>query len=336
MVDVVANHVGQSSISTLKPAPLNQASSYHTPCTIDYNSQSSIEYCRIASDLPDVNTTNPQIRSVYNTFIKNLVSNYSFDGIRIDTVKHVEKDFWSPFVQASGVYAIGEVFSGDPSYVSSYSSVMPGLLNYPLYFPLTRAYQQTGSFQDLVNMIDTISKSFPDPTLLGTFIDNHDNPRFLNVKNDKSLLKNALAFTILGRGIPIVYYGTEQGYSGGQDPANREDLWRSGFNTGSDMYQAISKLSAARKNAGGLGGNDHVHLFVEDKGYAWSRNGGNLIVFTTNTGQGTGGSYCIYSRQAAGTRYNNVFGSGSYTVGNTNGLLCINVSNGEPLVLVKA
>lgn len=27
------------------------------------------------------------------------------------------------------------------------------------------------------------------------------------------------------QGIPIVYYGTEQGYSGGNDPANRESLW---------------------------------------------------------------------------------------------------------------
>jgi alpha-amylase len=30
---------------------------------------------------------------------------------------------------------------------------------------------------------------------------------------------------LFGKGIPIVYYGTEQGYAGGYDPDNRETLW---------------------------------------------------------------------------------------------------------------
>ena len=183
-------------------------------------------------------------------------------------------------------------------------------------------------------MHNTVSSKFPDPSALGTFIDNHDNPRWLNQKGDTALLKNALAYVILARGIPIIYYGTEQSYAGGADPANREDLWRSGFNTNADLYQAINRLSAARKAAGGLAADDHDHLYVADTAYAWSRAGGDLVVLTTNSGSSFSGQHC-FNTQVPNGRWNNTFGSGSYTADGS-GNVCVNVSGGQPVVLVKA
>ncbi|KAF2023956.1 glycoside hydrolase [Setomelanomma holmii] len=333
MVDVVANHMGFANIADNRPVPLNQASSYHTDCDIDYNNQTSVEVCRIAN-LPDIDQTASNVTAVLNTWISWLVKEYSFDGVRIDTVKHVSKDFWPGFSSAAGVYTIGEVFDGDPAYLAPYAKLMGGLLNYAIYYPMNRFYQQTGSSQDLVDMIDTISSSFPDPTALGTFLDNHDNPRWLNAKNDQTLLKNALAFVILSRGIPIVYYGTEQGYSGGADPANREDLWRSSFSTSTDLYQAIKKLTAARVSAGGLAGNDHTHVYVASNAYAWSRAGGNLVILTTNAGSSSNAQHCFNTQKANG-RWTDVF-SGSSTVitSDGNGQVCVTVSSGNPIVLV--
>jgi alpha-amylase len=106
MVDVVANHMGKAAISDNRPEPLNQQSSYHSKCDINYDDQSSVEGCSIAG-LPDVNTQSPAIRTLYQKWIKYLVNEYSFDGVRIDTVKHVEKDFWPGFSAAAGVYTIG-------------------------------------------------------------------------------------------------------------------------------------------------------------------------------------------------------------------------------------
>ncbi len=40
-------------------------------------------------------------------------------------------------------------------------------------------------------------------------------------------LKNAYVFMFTEQGIPCVYYGDEQGFQGGNDPTNREDLWPS-------------------------------------------------------------------------------------------------------------
>ena len=36
------------------------------------------------------------------------------------------------------------------------------------------------------------------------------------------LVKNAMTWPFIQDGIPILYYGQEQGYTGGADPANRE------------------------------------------------------------------------------------------------------------------
>ncbi|KAI1743894.1 glycoside hydrolase superfamily [Xylaria scruposa] len=333
MVDVVANHMGFANIADNGPEPMNQESSYHSDCDIDYSNQTSVETCRI-SGLPDVNTESSDIQTLYQDWIKYMISEYSFDGVRIDTVKHVDKGFWPGFASASGVYTIGEVFDGDVNYVAGYADLMSGLLNYPIYYPMNAFYQQTGSSQAMVDMHNQISSSFPDPTALGTFLDNHDNPRWLSAKNDVSLLKNALAYVILSRGIPIVYYGTEQAYAGGADPANREDLWRSGFNTDSDLYQAISRLSSARKSAGGLAADDQTHLYVADTAYAWSRAGGNLVVLTTNSGSGSSGDHC-FNAQVSNKQWNNTFGIGSYT-SDGDGNVCVSVTNGEPVVLLAA
>ncbi|KAI1097182.1 glycoside hydrolase family 13 protein [Jackrogersella minutella] len=333
MVDVVANHVGPIALSDHQPTPLDQDSSYHSECTIDYSNQTSVENCWIAN-LPDLDTQSSDIRSLYQTWIAWLVSEYDFDGVRIDTVKHVEPDYWPDFSAAAGVYTIGEVFDGDPNYVAPYASLMSGLLNYPMYYPMNAFYQQTGSSQSLVDMYNQISSLFPDPTALGSFADNHDNPRWLNTKNDLSLFKNALAYVILGRGIPIVYYGTEQAYSGGADPANREDLWRSSFSTSSEMYQAIAKLSAAKKSAGGLAADDQTHLYVDNTAYAFSREEGKLVVLTTNSGLGSTGNYC-FNTQVANGSWNNTFGTGTFT-SDSSGNVCISVSNGEPVVLLAS
>lgn len=330
MVDIVANHMGPGDITTFNP--FNTSSYYHNDCSINnWNNQTEVEQCEIAG-LPDLKTEDSTVRSIFYGWIKNLVSEYSIDGLRLDTVKHVEKDFWSGFTNAAGVYSIGEVFSGDPAYVGPYQNYMPAVLNYPMYYPINDCYARKSGLQNLVNQHDKVSSAFTRPELLGTFIDNHDNPRFLNTNDDWTALKNALAYTMLARGIPILYGGTEQTYNGGNDPANREDLWRSGYNTTGDLYTFIQKLMAVKKAFGGLGGNDHVHLYTTDNCYAFSRAGGDVVVVTTNGGSGTSGNYCFNTPKPQGTVYTSGLGSVSYTAG-ANGQICVSISDGQPEVL---
>lgn len=199
--------------------------------------------------LPDVDTENPSVIKTYNDWIESLVSTFGVDGLRIDTVKHVQKSFWSGFKSAAGVFSIGEVFDGDASYTCAYQEQLDGLLNYPLYYPMIRAFQNSrGSMSSLSTAISTVQKSCRDPTLLGTFSENHDNARFLSLTNDLHLNMNVIAFTILAGGIPIIYQGQEQGFAGGNDPSNREALWTSAFSTKSALYTLIASLNQIRNH----------------------------------------------------------------------------------------
>jgi alpha-amylase len=61
-----------------------------------------------------------------------------------------------------------------------------------------------------------------------------------------SLAKNVAAFVIFADGIPVIYAGQEQHYSGGNDPANREATWLSGYSTTSPLYELIATSNALR------------------------------------------------------------------------------------------
>lgn len=104
MVDVVANHVAPIGSDFSQITPYNQSSHYHSNCQIsDWNNQSQVENCRLA-DLPDLDQNNSYVRGELKNWIKKLVTDYGFDGLRIDTIPEVPKDFWSEFGAASGVF----------------------------------------------------------------------------------------------------------------------------------------------------------------------------------------------------------------------------------------
>jgi alpha-amylase len=116
---------------------------------------------------------------------------------------------------------------------------------------------------------------------LATFLDNHDNARFLNVRNDQVAYMAALTFTVMTRGIPIIYYGSEQGFDGGNDPDCREPLWPSGYDTTTALFQHIKTVVGVRQ-ANKLWSLDQTQRYADDTFYAFSR--GQILVATTNVG----------------------------------------------------
>lgn len=67
--------------------------------------------------------------------------------------------------------------------------------------------------------------------------------------DDISLAKNVAVFLIHSDGIPIIYAGQEQHFAGGNDPANREAVWLSGFATDGELYQTIASANKIRNFA---------------------------------------------------------------------------------------
>ena len=64
-----------------------------------------------------------------------------------------------------------------------------------------------------------------------------------------ALAENAIAFTLLYDGVPILYAGQEQHYSGTNDPYNREATWLSGYSTSSTLYGFVGKINQLRNHA---------------------------------------------------------------------------------------
>jgi glycosidase len=140
----------------------------------------------------------------------------------------------------------------------------------------------------------------PPTKLLVNFIDNHDVDRFLyDSAGDVPALKNALALLYTEEGIPDLYYGTEQNFHGGNDPANREVLWNTNFDTTGDTFTYIAKLARIRRTYAALRrGDTKVVWSTPDVGseqdagiFAFERTGGDagasyaLVILNTNEAQ---------------------------------------------------
>ena len=276
MVDVVANHAGPVGTDFGRINPFNRAEHYHDWCEINnWGNQWEVENCRLCG-LPDLKQENDWVTQKLLEWIHDLVQKYNIDGIRIDTIMEVPKWFWDKFRQSAGVFQIGEAFNGDPGYVADYQNHLDSVFNYPLYYAIKSSF--CGNFKDLEYYWFNTRKAFPAPEYTATFVENHDNPRWLNECNDRSKFTNAVIFSLLWEGIPVFYYAGEQYYAGGADPNNREPLWDN-YNTNSPLYQFLGKTNKLRKQVK-IWNFAITQRYADNNFYAFSR--GNVLACFTN------------------------------------------------------
>ena len=212
MVDVVANHVACVFDDFAAVTPFNDASHYHSKCVVqDWNDPYQVEHCRYTECVPDLDQDNQWVRTTLLNWIHDIVQKYGFDGMRVDTVKHVKKPFWKEYAQASGIYSVGEVFDGDVSTCAYWTQDgLDAVLNYPVHFTMVNVFNYGKSMYLLRQVSSDEKAKFADVDSLGNFLDNHDRPRFLHLNNPThAILKSALTYVLFYTGIPIVYYGTE-------------------------------------------------------------------------------------------------------------------------------
>ncbi|MFJ5259324.1 pullulanase-type alpha-1,6-glucosidase [Streptomyces sp. NPDC088387] len=205
------------------------------------------------SGLDDLWTERPEVVEGMERIYQRWVRDFGIDGFRIDTVKHVNMEFWTQWATALDSYAarqgrddffmFGEVYSADTAVTSPY--VTEGRLDSTLDFPFqdaARAYaSQGGSAAKLAGVFGDDYKYTTDKANAYeqvTFLGNHDMGRigtFLKQDDpdatDAELLKKArLAneLMFLNRGNPVIYYGDEQGFTGaGGDKDARQTMFGS-------------------------------------------------------------------------------------------------------------
>ncbi|RKD31220.1 alpha-amylase family glycosyl hydrolase [Thermohalobacter berrensis] len=255
MLDYVVNHTGYKS-PWLKDE--KHKDWFHPKKDIhDWNDQTELENGWIYG-LPDLDQSNPKVR---NFLINNalwFIKETDIDGMRLDNVKHVPKDFWNEFAyrikkEYPDFYLLGEVWSENPRYLELYHKLgIDGLTNYSLFKGIRETFTWYGKTSALINAIKR-ERFFSYPSINGVFLDNHYNKRFITAvgKHGDKYLKQALTFVMTYPAIPVIYYGTEIAMAGGDDPDNRRDMEWYRVDS-SKMLKFYKKLVNLRQNNNAL------------------------------------------------------------------------------------
>jgi hypothetical protein len=246
-----------------------------------------------------------------------------FDAFRIDTVKHVDHGFWQSWCPQIRQHAIdigkpdffmfGEVADQSETKNGSYTGTKNGggfeldsVLDYPLYYAINNVFALGTGNTKLLDDHFAARAAYYDPGALSrlvTFVDNHDQSRFVAASNSRwaqTRLALALTFIYSTPGVPCLYYGTEQGFNGGNDPNNREDMFAGqfepgyasrgdNFNMGHWLFQHVALLNSARRNYPALRSGSFTSLANNSGGpgiYAYSRRlGAQELVVILNSSE---------------------------------------------------
>ena len=229
------------------PAWLNDPRRYHNRGDSTFAGESS-EYGDFVG-LDDLFTEQPDVvdgmTDIYNAWV-----DFGIDGFRVDTVKHVNTEFWQKFSPAimnrakaignQDFFMFGEVFDARPSYMSEFTTKakLPATLDFGFQAAAKdfASGSATTGLRDLFAGDDYYTDTDSNAYQLPTFLGNHDMGRIAmmlkgSAASDAELLKrDELAHDLmyLTRGQPVVYYGDEQGFAGaGGDKDARQDMFAS-------------------------------------------------------------------------------------------------------------
>jgi glycosidase len=257
------------------------------------------------SGLPDFAQEKPQVADYLDDLSRRFVARFPFDGIRMDTVKHVPasyfRDRWIPTVRSvRPLYLLGELFDEDLAKYQRYLEAgFDGLFHFPLRSALVTAVAKGGSLDAVATAIGRTTDRVGQARarMLSTFVDNHDLPRFPSEiegfpsaeRADRHRIALGILFT--APGIPKLQYGNELGMAGTY-PGNRRDFPSTAFDPATrDRVEAgdlegpattfawVRDLASLRRSIRPLHAGDYVEL--------WRPGGGaNVWVFLRATPDG--------------------------------------------------
>ncbi|MBD2020159.1 alpha amylase C-terminal domain-containing protein, partial [Leptolyngbya sp. FACHB-36] len=222
----------------------------------DWEDDWQVQNCELAG-LATFNENNNEYRQYIKAAIKQWLDR-GVDALRVDTVKHMPIWFWQEFtgdmyLHRPDVFIFGEWIWSHPSddrsvEFANHSGMT--ILDFGLCQAVRAALGQGAeSGFHLVSEILEQDHRYNSATELITFIDNHDMPRFQSLNPDSDMLKVAIALIMTTRGIPCLYYGTEQylhdDTDGGNDPYNRPMM--QSWDTDTEVYRYARLLSGLRR-----------------------------------------------------------------------------------------
>ncbi|HYW50836.1 MAG TPA: alpha-amylase family glycosyl hydrolase, partial [Gemmatimonadaceae bacterium] len=292
---------------------------YHwTPAITDYNDPEQEATFQLAG-LDDLDTGNPVVREALRKSYGYWIREVGVDGFRVDTAFYVAPEFFTDFLRAddarhAGIlrvakqtgrddfHVFGEGFTIDKPHadiqarrIDGYmrgkdgKPLLPGMINFPLYGTAVDVFARGRPSADLGHRIGNMMEVHAHPQLMPSFIDNHDVDRFLAGGSDAGLKQGLLMLMTLP-GIPVIYYGTEQGFTeqrGAMFAKGYGSGGRDRFDTDAPLYRYIQRATTLRRENPVLSRGTPTVLAQDAAGpgvLAWRMDAGDetaLVVFNT-------------------------------------------------------
>lgn len=290
ILDFVANHWSKDH-PTFQDAQKNPNSPYHEWYFWNHWPDDYECYFKV-KELPKINLNQPAARA-YMLDVARYWLREGFDGYRLDFAYGPPHDFWVDFRRACrevnpDCWIFGEVIH-TAEWLRSYTGILDGTLD----FFLTRALRETFaldrmSLAEFEAFLSGHETYFPPEHIRPSFLDNHDEARFLHIAGDnKAKLRLAALVQYTLAGPPVVYCGTETGLSQ-ERPMHQNGRnifeecrlpmnWETADDSLQDYYRCINEL---RRKYPILQTGDRrvVHLNSDAGTYAYLRSDSSTVI----------------------------------------------------------
>lgn len=299
ILDIVCNHSnpdfsgkkGELYDDGIKIADFNDDKDnwyHHYGEVTNWEDEWQVQNCELAG-LATFNENNNDYRNYIKSAIKQWIDR-GVDALRVDTVKHMPIWFWQEFTgdmykHRPDVFIFGEwIYSSplDDRSVEFANESGMSILDFGLCVATRSALAQgaEAGFHEIQNVLD-LDYRYKGATELVTFIDNHDMARFQSLNPDPAMLKVAIALIMTCRGIPCVYYGTEQylhdDTNGGNDPYNRPMM--TNWDPETEIYRTIRLLSGLRRLNPAVAMGGHWQQYITPDVYCYARKYRDSVCF---------------------------------------------------------
>ncbi|WP_347839175.1 glycoside hydrolase family 13 protein [uncultured Draconibacterium sp.] len=255
--------------------------------------------------MPDMNQRNPFLSKYLIQNSVWWVEYVGLEGIRQDTWPYPDKNMMADWTKElleeyPNFNIVGEEWSLNPAIVSywqlgkynadGYKNYAPSMMDFPLQSAVAEGLKNEESWGGgLIQIYEALANDFqyPAPEDLTIFPDNHDMSRFyVQVGEDVDLHKMGVAFFLTTRGIPQIYYGTENlmrhdgsehgdiraDFPGGWEGDNVNAFTGEGLsNAAKDMKKYVSTIQNWRKTASVIHKGKLMHFVPEDATYTYFR-----------------------------------------------------------------
>lgn len=203
---------------------------------------------------PKLNTQNEEVQRYLLNMAAYWTKEFSIDAWRLDVANEIDHAFWRTFkkhVQAINpeIYILGEIWHDATPWLDG--TQFHGVMSYPFTFYALQciAYEKI-SVQVFVEHINELL--FTQPETIRPFVfhllDSHDTMRLATAcQNHEGKILLLLVLLLTFYGSPAIYYGTEIGLEGVEDPDCRRCMIWSEDQQNQTIYQHTKNLIQLRK-----------------------------------------------------------------------------------------